>query len=418
MKKMQQEKQGQLNRISLIGRGGIGLPMFFCLYIAQSIPSSFFATALQVMMREAHYSLATIGLLQLVKLPWVLKFLWSPVVDRHCLTGRDFRRCIIGSECVYALFIILAGLFDVSDNLYLIIALVCLSLVASATQDIATDALAILMHGGRDKSMVNSMQSMGSFGGALVGSGLLLVVLHTFGWQTVTLCLGLFVLLMLIPLIMRRKPVIAAKSTQERARLTDFASFFTQRGIWRQIGFLMLYYASMIGILSMMRPWLVDLGYDMKEIGVMSGIVGTSAAFCASFGAGLLLRRVGIRFTRILFACFILFTTIYFLGLSYLSQPSTLMLYLGIILMWSSYGMATIVVYTSAMECVRPGREGTDFTIQTVLTHLSGIIIATLSGSVAQHFGYHGLFLTESFIAALSLCYILVFFRNKACSQN
>ena len=80
--------------------------------------------------------------------------------------------------------------------------------------------------------------------------------------------------------------------------------------------------------------------------------------------------------------------------------------------------MATIVVYTSAMECVRPGREGTDFTIQTVLTHLSGIIIATLSGSVAQHFGYHGLFLTESLIAALSLCYLLVFFRNKACSQN
>ena len=51
--------------ISSEGRG-IGLPMFFCLYIAQSIPSSFFATALQVMMREANYSLATIGLLQLV----------------------------------------------------------------------------------------------------------------------------------------------------------------------------------------------------------------------------------------------------------------------------------------------------------------------------------------------------------------
>lgn len=103
-------KQGNHdNNISREGRG-IGLPMFFCLYIAQSLPSSFFATALQVMMREAHYSLATIGLLQLVKLPWVLKFLWSPIVDRHCLTGRDFRRCIIGSECVYALFIILAGL--------------------------------------------------------------------------------------------------------------------------------------------------------------------------------------------------------------------------------------------------------------------------------------------------------------------
>ena len=386
--------------------------MFFCLYIAQSIPSSFFATALQVMMREANYSLATIGLLQLVKLPWVLKFLWSPLVDRHCLTGRDFRRCIVVSEIVYAIFIILAGHLNVTDNLYLIIFMVMLSLVASATQDIATDALAILMHTGRDKSMVNSMQSMGSFGGALIGSGVLLLVLHQFGWHMVTPFLGVFVLLMLIPLLRRKDLNIAQKDVRQRARLTDFASFFVQRGIWRQIGFLLLYYASIIGILSMMRPWLVDLGYSMKEIGVMSGIIGTSSAFCASFGAGFIVRRIGIFTARILFACFILLTTLYFLGLVMLGTPTTAMLYGGIVLMWMSYGMATIVVYTSAMECVRPGREGTDFTVQTVLTHLSGIIMAGLSGAVADHFGYHGLFLAEVIIASISLVYIILLFRK------
>lgn len=399
------------NHISSKGRG-IGLPMFFCLYIAQSIPSSFFATALQVMMREANYSLATIGLLQLVKLPWVVKFLWSPLVDRHCLTGRDFRRCIVISEIVYAIFIILAGHLNVTDNLYLIIFMVMLSLVASATQDIATDALAILMHTGRDKSMVNSMQSMGSFGGALIGSGVLLLVLHQSGWHMVTPFLGVFVLLMLIPLLRRKDLNIAQKDVRQRARLTDFASFFVQRGIWRQIGFLLLYYASIIGILSMMRPWLVDLGYSMKEIGVMSGIIGTSSAFCASFGAGFIVRRIGIFTARILFACFILLTTLYFLGLVMLGTPTTAMLYGGIVLMWMSYGMATIVVYTSAMECVRPGREGTDFTVQTVLTHLSGIIMAGLSGAVADHFGYYGLFLAEVIIASISLVYIILLFRK------
>lgn len=407
---MQTENQPN-NHISSKGRG-IGLPMFFCLYIAQSIPSSFFATALQVMMREANYSLATIGLLQLVKLPWVVKFLWSPLVDRHCLTGRDFRRCIVVSEIVYAIFIILAGHLNVTDNLYLIIFMVMLSLVASATQDIATDALAILMHRGRDKSMVNSMQSMGSFGGALIGSGVLLLVLHRFGWHAVTPFLGVFVLLMLIPLLRRKDLNIAQKDVRQRARLTDFASFFVQRGIWRQIGFLLLYYASIIGILSMMRPWLVDLGYSMKEIGVMSGIIGTSSAFCASFGAGFIVRSIGIFTARILFACFILLTTLYFLGLVMLGTPTTAMLYGGIVLMWMSYGMATIVVYTSAMECVRPGREGTDFTVQTVLTHLSGIIMAGLSGAVADHFGYHGLFLAEVIIASISLVYIILLFRK------
>ena len=407
---MQTENQPN-NHISSKGRG-IGLPMFFCLYIAQSIPSSFFATALQVMMREANYSLATIGLLQLVKLPWVVKFLWSPLVDRHCLTGRDFRRCIVVSEIVYAIFIILAGHLNVTDNLYLIIFMVMLSLVASATQDIATDALAILMHTGRDKSMVNSMQSMGSFGGALIGSGVLLLVLHQFGWHMVTPFLGVFVLLMLIPLLRRKDLNIAQKDVRQRARLTDFASFFVQRGIWRQIGFLLLYYASIIGILSMMRPWLVDLGYSMKEIGVMSGIIGTSSAFCASFGAGFIVRRIGIFTARILFACFILLTTLYFLGLVMLGTPTTAMLYGGIVLMWMSYGMATIVVYTSAMECVRPGREGTDFAVQTVLTHLSGIIMAGLSGAVADHFGYYGLFLAEVIIASISLVYIILLFRK------
>lgn len=407
---VQTEETTQTNYISKEGRG-IGLPMFFCLYIAQSIPSSFFATALQVLMREANYSLATIGLLQLVKLPWVLKFLWSPLVDRHCLTGRDFRRCIVICESVYAFFIFIAGFLDIADSLYLVILLVMLSLVASATQDIATDALAILLHRGRDKNMVNSMQSMGSFGGALVGSGLLLLVLHRFGWHTVTLCLAVFVLLMLIPLMMRKDLNIEPKSRQQRPQLTDFASFFSQHGIWRQIGFLLLYYASIIGILSMMRPWLVDLGYSIKEIGVMSGIIGTSAAFCAAFGAGFLIRRIGIFKGRILFACLILLVTLCFLAISLMPQPSTIVLYAGIILLWSSYGMATIVVYTSAMESVRPGREGTDFTVQTVLTHLSGILVAALSGNIAEHLGYHGLFATEVIIAALSLIYILSNFK-------
>ena len=75
--------------------------------------------------------------------------------------------------------------------------------------------------------------------------------------------------------------------------------------------------------------------------------------------------------------------------------------------------MATIVAYTSAMECVRPGREGTDFTVQTVLTHLSGIIMAALSGAVANHFGYQGLFAAELMIALLSLLYIIQFFQKK-----
>ena len=144
------------------------LGTFFSLYIAQAVPMSFFSTALQVMMRQQAFSLTTISLLQLIKLPWILKFLWSPIVDRQCMTVKDYKRWIVSSEIVYAVLILGAGILRLETNIQLIIILVFLSLIASATQDIATDALAILSTRKEQKSFVNGMQSMGSFGGSLL----------------------------------------------------------------------------------------------------------------------------------------------------------------------------------------------------------------------------------------------------------
>ena len=391
----------------------MNLSTFFFLYIAQTIPMTFFSTALQVMMRQNDFSLSTIALLQIVKIPWVLKFLWSPIVDRHCVTIKDYKRVIIGSELVYALFIGLLSFLEIQTDITLIIALIFLSLVASATQDIATDALAVLSFNQKDKSLVNSMQSMGSFGGTLIGGGVLLLVLQHYGWFRVIPCLCLFVLIALLPLLKNKKLRIEPKETKERARLTDFFWFFARKSIWRQIGFLFLYYASIIGLLSVLRPYLVDHGYSMHEIGVMSGMLGTGCAFFVALGAGFVVRRIGSHKARILFAAFTLLTTLYFCAISQI-MFTTWMICLGIVLLWSSYGMSTIVVYTTAMENVRPGREGTDFTIQTVLTHLSGLLIALLAARVADNFGYNALFCFQSAIALCTLLYVVFLFRKRA----
>ena len=53
------------------------LTTFFSLYIAQAVPMSFFTTALQVVMREQAIPLSIIGLLQLLKLPWIFKAFWA-----------------------------------------------------------------------------------------------------------------------------------------------------------------------------------------------------------------------------------------------------------------------------------------------------------------------------------------------------
>ena len=388
------------------------LATFFCLYIAQTIPMSFFSTVIPVMMRQENFTLSAIGLLQLIKLPWIVKFLWSPIVDRHTATTGDYKRWIFSSELIYAILILSVAMLDFKADFYTILTLIIISFVASATQDIATDALAVLSFSRKDKSMVNSMQSMGSFGGSMVGSGVLLLLFHQIGWNSLLPCLAVFVLVMLLPLFFNKGIQITPKLPQQRAKKADVLYFFTQRGIWKQIGFLFLYYSGLIGTLAMVRPWLVDLGYSVHEIGMMSGVAGTFVGFISAFAGGMIIRKMGRWRARILFSVFVLMATLYFLGLSY-TQPTTPLLYGGIFLLWGSYGMATIVVYTTAMDCVRPGREGTDFTIQTVITHLSGMIMAILSGRIADMTGYHGLFFFETCIAVTSLVYILTVFRKE-----
>ena len=385
---------------------------FFCLYIAQMVPSSFLMTALQVIMREGQYSLATIGLLNLVRVPWTIKFLWSPFVDRHCVTVRDYKRTIITTELIYAVALLATGLINVRSEIMLVVILAFISMLASATQDIATDALAILSFKKHDHSMLNSMQSMGAFGGAVIGGGVLLILLKSYGWNVVVPCLALFVCMMIIPLMFNPHIKIENEKPRERAKWTDIFSFFGRKEIWRQIGFLLLYYMGIIGILSMLRPYLVDKGYDMKEIGFLTGIVGTAASFVMAWFSGVLIRRIGIYKARIIIAGLIILAPIYFLAMTFAVFNKTVFV-IGIIYIQACYGLATVVLYTTAMRCVRPGREGTDFTIQIVISHVSSLLVAVLAGTVAHIFDYRGLYIAETVVAIVSLIYVLSAFKKE-----
>lgn len=396
-------------------QSGKKLFTFFGLYIAQTIPMSFFSTVLPVIMRQQDFSLQAIGMLQFIKLPWILKFIWSPVVDRTSHNLTHFKRWIFTSELVYAVLILSVSFLNLKTDFQVILPLVILAFIASATQDIATDALAVLSFDKKNKSMVNSMQSLGSFGGAMIGGGVLLLLYHSLGWNQLLPYLAVFVAIALIPLVFfKEKDVDQPIESKNNSAVSfdDWLGFFKQKGIWKQVIFLFIYFAGLIGILSMLKPMLVDYGYNMKQIGVMSGVIGSSIGCLGSLLGGFIVRKIGCFIPRIIFAVMILLSAIYFYLLVTRLDVNIATLHFGISLLWLSYGLGTIVVYTTSMECVRKGFEGTDFTLQTVITHISGMIMAVGAGKLADVLGYDSLFLVEIAIAAVSLLYILSAFRN------
>lgn len=391
----------------------INLSTFFCLYLARAIPSTFIMTALQVTLRQHGIGLATIGLLSLTRLPWSLKFIWAPLIDRHCVTVGDFKKLLIATETVFALAIFIVGFLDVADNLMLIVSLVLLSTFAASVQNVTNDTLAVNAFSRGDHSAVTSMKSMGRYCGRILGGGVLIMVLHVYGWHTVVPLLGFFAILLVMPIVLNKHIVIKQHKDKKRASVADFWQFFTRREVWPRIGFLLLFFAGFDGIMAMLKPWMVDIGYDMKEIGFYNGVIGTSMAFIMAALAGRWVKKAGLKKAQLIVATAIITVPIYFLMLT-IFTPTLPLVLTGILLIRAVEASAAVTLYTTAMDSVRAGREGTDFTIQIVIVHFSGALTSVLSGGVGQWLDYRGLCIIEIGLAIVSLFYMLFMQRERS----
>ena len=387
------------------------------LYLAQAIPMSFFSTVMPVIMRTEHYSLTSIGLIQLIKLPWILKFLWAPLVDSTGATIKRYKSWIFLSEIFYATVIFGIAFLSLEVNFEIIIILMLIAFTASATQDIATDAFAILILKKEERSIGNSMQSAGSFLGTLTGSGLLLIIYYYWGWQYLLMALAGFVLLALVPLYIYKGKEVEKPRPSNPISIRDIGLFFKQKKAYKRIILLSVFYSGIIGILTMIKPWMVDLGFNIKEIGILSGIHGAAFGAAFSFAAGFLVKILGKKRSVLLFSTIAFIAASYFCWLTYFI-PSKSHIILGIALIWSAYGMATVIIYTISMDNVRTGREGTDFTIQIVITHLSSLLIAVSSGKIAHLIGYKGLFRIEFIISLIVLASISFLFDERYYEEN
>ncbi len=390
------------------------LSTLLSLYVAQAIPMSFFSTVVPVIMRQENYSLESIGLLQLIKLPWIIKFFWAPLVDNTSHSLKDYKKWIFYSEIFYAIIILSCGFFSLQFDFITIVLLMVMAFIGSATQDIATDAFAIITLKKKERGIGNSIQSTGSFIGTLLGSGVLLIIYHYLGWKSLLFSLAAFVIVALIPLYFY-KPKIEKENSVAKKEISikEIIYFFNQKGIGERVLILALFYSGIIGILAMLKPFLVDLGYTTKEIGIMVGIFGTGMGCVSAFTSSWIIKRFDIKRSSFFVTILMIATSSYFFTIVNFNTQIWMIL-IGIALLWSCYGIASVIVFTTSMNAVRKGREGTDFTLQIVITHISSIVMVILCSKIAGAFSYKSLFAFEMLMGFISLCTIyFIFSYNK-----
>ncbi len=158
------------------------------LYISQYLPTTFFIQTVPVLMRQQNRSLGEIGFLGFLIIPSALKFLWSPLVDRYRFLGLGrYRGWIIGCQSLSIATLLVSAFWDVQTNLIGLLVCMFLAFLFSASQDIATDALAVNLLLPRERGIGNAIQASGNFLGAIIGGGVALTLLDKAGFQTTLL---------------------------------------------------------------------------------------------------------------------------------------------------------------------------------------------------------------------------------------
>lgn len=359
------------------------------LYFAQGLPYGFFTQALPALLRREGASLPAIGASSLLALPWALKFLWAPLVDRHHAPAWGRRRTWILPLQLAAVLVLvgLAAFARAQDLTAMMVAVLVLNLLA-ATQDIATDALAVDLLAPHERGVANGLQVAGYRAGMIIGGGVLLILYERLG--TVGTFGGMAALLLLstVPIALFREGP-APEPIGPLSPGQGPPHFLRREGAPRLLLLVVVYKAGEAFASGMIRPFLTDLGLELEDLGWLLGTVGFVAGLLGALAGGALAEYWGRRAALVRLGMVQAAAVASYAGVAFGSgRPPLSLLYGAVAFEHFASGMATAALFTTMMDFSRQEVGATDYTVQASAVVIATGAAASLSGVSAEALGY------------------------------
>jgi RhtX/FptX family siderophore transporter len=370
------------------------------LYFSQGVPFGLFMQALPVILREQGVSLEAIGFTALLALPWGLKFLWSPWVDRRPPLARSAPRrkgWLVPIQIVTAgVFVALAAI-EVDQNIAWLLGAVFAINLLNATQDIATDGLAVDILDVDERGAGNGLQVGGYRVGMIAGGAGVLVLIEALGWTTGLLACAALLAAALVPLLWVREDPTPDRAPHTRSGVATLWSFFEQPWGLIAVALVALFKFGDSFAVGMLRPMLVDEAYSMGEIGWMVGGVGFTFGLLGAVAGGLLgdrLRRARALLVAVI--CQVGGVALYIPLAA--GDPGVVEASALVAIEHFAGGIATVILFACMMDWTRSEHTGTDYTVLASVVVLSTGFAHALSGISAQHLGYSGHFVLAAML--------------------
>lgn len=284
------------------------------LYFGQGIPYVVVMTLSVIMYKRLEISNTEIALwTSWLYLPWVIKPLWSPLVD---LLGTKRRWILVLQFVVGALLAMAALALPLPGFFQITLAVFWLMAFASATHDIAADGFYMLALPQHQQSAFVGVRSTFYRLAMIAGQGLLVFLAGqleersggnvVMAWQAVLFALAaMFVVLALLHRFTLPRPAIDGPSAQRVGTgefLAVFAAFFRRPDIAIVLAFLLLYRFAEAQLLKLAAPFLLDgldkggVALSTSQLGLVYGGVGVVCLTLGGLLGGWVISRRGLRF--------------------------------------------------------------------------------------------------------------------------
>lgn len=349
------------------------------LYFSEGLPFGIVKDFVPMFLRFKHVDLTSIGLLNIVAFAWTFKFLWSPLIDEF----GTYRRWIASAVAMIA--VALVGMTLERSLGPVFYALVALLAIASATQDMAVDAFTIRATPRKLLGPINGIR-VTAYRIALTVPGVLGVVASKLGWShafgtAAVLAAVIFILALTLP---DDRGHVSAERPNFLAALRHWL-LRPKSGLLLAIAF--TYRLGEFAIVSMIKPYWVDRGYSAAEIGTITSIVGVIISIAAALAGGAAVARFGLYRSLIVVGIAQGISNIGYAVVATINAGRWA-IYVAAVIENIGYGLGTAVFLSFLMSLCDRDRAATEYALLSAAFALTGNIMASASGAIAQHAGY------------------------------
>lgn len=374
---------------------GFRFALLFALGMTEYMPVALLSAAMPVLLRRSGASMDQMGVLSLVMVPWAIKALWAPVVDKVGARSRfgRYRGWLFVTHPLLLLTLVLGSFIDISallltHNATGILALLWLSII-SATADTASHGLAVNLLLPEERGVGNGVQTVGLMAGTLIGGGLMVMLVDKIGWQLPLRIMAAVVLIPLLGLMLYQEPQVdRAAAITWRAAL----SFFRRPRIGRWLAALALL-SLLPGMPSVpFQALFVDHGMGLSEIGLVLGVMSSLTGAMGGAIGGLAVKELGRE--RAFYALNIL-CVLCLCGASIIITrvaPGRMLLYAAVGLVYFGLSVGGTVMRVMAMDRSRAYLASSDYTLQASTAGLFNALGSGVGGFIAGRLGSASLF--------------------------